>query len=197
MQEAGVGAGVGGTVVGVGPDVAVGVIAVGVIVGESVAVGTGIGVAVAVGLGVAVGVGTDVGVGVDGTGLIVGVGSGWAQASTKTNPNNGNMKVERGNAIMVSLTDSLLRIPRPPIHRASLYRLARIIAGLPPEHGGDGVSDYPKLIPSRDSPDQTDFPGYSSRGDTGKYNPVLQGRQMRPDSLKVPAFIGQPLCCQA
>ena len=50
---------------------------------------------------------------------------------------------------------------------------------------------------SRDSPDQTTFPGYSSRGDTAKYNPAFQERQMRPDSLKVPAFIGQPLYCQA
>ena len=49
----------------------------------------------------------------------------------------------------------------------------------------------------RDSPDQTTFPGYSSRGDTAKYNAAFQGRQMRPDSLKVPAFIGQPLYCQA
>ena len=31
----------------------------------------------------------------------------------------------------------------------------------------------------RDSPDQTTFPGYSSRGDTAKYNPAFQGRQMR------------------
>ena len=50
---------------------------------------------------------------------------------------------------------------------------------------------------NRDSPDQTTSPGYSSRGDTAKYNPAFQGRQMRPDSLKVPAFIGQPLYCQA
>ncbi len=35
---------------------------------------------------------------------------------------------------------------------------------------------------SRDSPDQTNFPGYSSRGDTAKYNPAFQGRQMRPDA---------------
>ena len=49
----------------------------------------------------------------------------------------------------------------------------------------------------RDSPDQTTFPGYSSRGDTAKYNPAFQGRQMRPDSLKFHAFIGQPLYCQA
>ena len=108
MQEAGVGAGVGGTVVGVGPDVAVGVI-----VGEPVAVGTAVGARVAVGLGV------------DSTRLIVGVGSGWAQASTKTNPNSNNMKVERGNAITVPFRDSLLRIPRPPIHRASLHKITR------------------------------------------------------------------------
>ncbi len=35
---------------------------------------------------------------------------------------------------------------------------------------------------SRDSPDQTTFPGYSSRGDTAKYNPAFQGRQMRSDA---------------
>ena len=34
----------------------------------------------------------------------------------------------------------------------------------------------------RDSPDQTTFPGYSSRGDTAKYNPAFQGRQMRSDA---------------
>ncbi|MDA0735423.1 MAG: hypothetical protein O2860_12720, partial [Chloroflexi bacterium] len=37
---------------------------------------------------------------------------------------------------------------------------------------------------SRDSPDQPDFPGYSSLWDTANYNPRFQGRQMRPDSLK-------------
>ena len=50
---------------------------------------------------------------------------------------------------------------------------------------------------SRDSPDQTTFPGYSSFWDTAIYNPAFQGRQMRPDSLKFPAFIGQTLYCQA
>ena len=35
---------------------------------------------------------------------------------------------------------------------------------------------------SRDSPDQTTFPGYSSRGDTAKYNAAFQGRQMRSDA---------------
>ena len=35
---------------------------------------------------------------------------------------------------------------------------------------------------NRDSPDQTTFPGYSSRGDTAKYNPAFQGRQMRSDA---------------
>ena len=34
----------------------------------------------------------------------------------------------------------------------------------------------------RDSPDQTTFPGYSSRGDTAKYNPAFQERQMRSDA---------------
>ena len=42
---------------------------------------------------------------------------------------------------------------------------------------------------SRDSPDQTNFPGNSSFWDTVKYNPAFQGRQMRPDSLKFPVFI--------
>ena len=42
---------------------------------------------------------------------------------------------------------------------------------------------------SRDSPDQTNFPGYSSFWDTVKYNPAFQGRQMRPNSLKFPVFI--------
>ena len=41
----------------------------------------------------------------------------------------------------------------------------------------------------RDSPDQTNFPGYSSFWDTVNYNPAFQGRQMRPDSLKFPVFI--------
>ena len=35
---------------------------------------------------------------------------------------------------------------------------------------------------NRDSPDQTTFPGYSSRGDTAKYNAAFQGRQMRSDA---------------
>ena len=43
--------------------------------------------------------------------------------------------------------------------------------------------------PDRDSPDQTNFPGYSSFWDTVKYNPAFQGRQMRPNSLKFPVFI--------
>ena len=42
---------------------------------------------------------------------------------------------------------------------------------------------------NRDSPDQTNFPGYSSFWDTVKYNPAFQGHQMRPDSLKFPVFI--------
>ena len=42
---------------------------------------------------------------------------------------------------------------------------------------------------NRDSPDQTNFPGNSSFWDTVKYNPAFQGRQMRPDSLKIPVFI--------
>ena len=42
---------------------------------------------------------------------------------------------------------------------------------------------------NRDSPDQTNFPGYSSFWDTVKYNPAFQGRQMRPDSLKFPVVI--------
>ena len=41
----------------------------------------------------------------------------------------------------------------------------------------------------RDSPDQTNFPGYSSFWDTVNYNPAFQGRQMRPNSLKFPVFI--------
>ncbi len=45
------------------------------------------------------------------------------------------------------------------------------------------------FILTRDSPDQTNFPGYSSFGDTVKYNPAFQGHQMRPDSLKLPVFI--------
>ena len=35
---------------------------------------------------------------------------------------------------------------------------------------------------NRDCPDQTTFPGYSSREDTAKYNPAFQGRQMRSDA---------------
>ena len=35
---------------------------------------------------------------------------------------------------------------------------------------------------TQDSPDQTTFPGYSSRGDTAKYNPAFQKRQMRSDA---------------
>ena len=50
---------------------------------------------------------------------------------------------------------------------------------------------------NRDSPDQTDFPGYSSLWVALNYNHESQERQMRPDSLKFPAFMGQPLYCQA
>ena len=45
------------------------------------------------------------------------------------------------------------------------------------------------LMFTRDSPDQTNFPGYSPFWDTVKYNPAFQGHQMRPDSLKFPVFI--------
>ena len=38
------------------------------------------------------------------------------------------------------------------------------------------------ILVTRDSPDQTTFPGYSSRGDTAKYNPAFQKRQMRSDA---------------
>ena len=47
----------------------------------------------------------------------------------------------------------------------------------------------PRATITRDSPDQTNFPGNSSFWDTVKYNPAFQGRQMRPDSLKFPVFI--------
>ena len=48
-----------------------------------------------------------------------------------------------------------------------------------------------QLVPylNGETPDQTNFPGYSSFWDTVKYNPAFQGRQMRPDSLKFPVFI--------
>jgi len=58
------------------------------------------------------------------------------------------------------------------------------------------VATAPCLL-SRDSPDQTDFPGYSSLWVALNYNHESQERQMRPDSLKFPAFMGQPLYCQA
>ena len=45
-----------------------------------------------------------------------------------------------------------------------------------------GMSKEHGLGIGRDSPDQTTFPGYSSRGDTAKYNPAFQGRQMRSDA---------------
>ena len=44
------------------------------------------------------------------------------------------------------------------------------------------VSELAKRGFTRDSPDQTTFPGYSSRGDTAKYNAAFQGRQMRSDA---------------
>ena len=50
-------------------------------------------------------------------------------------------------------------------------------------------SDWTVECFDRDSPDQTNFPGNSSFWDTVKYNPAFQGRQMRPDSLKIPVFI--------
>ena len=52
---------------------------------------------------------------------------------------------------------------------------------------GGGIASVEDFI--RDSPDQTNFPGYSSFWDTVKYNPAFQGHQMRPDSLKFPVFI--------
>ena len=52
----------------------------------------------------------------------------------------------------------------------------------------DVQSGVPSTL-DRDSPDQTNFPGYSSFWDTVKYNPAFQGHQMRPDSLKFPVFI--------
>ncbi|MDA1129091.1 MAG: hypothetical protein O2913_10395, partial [Chloroflexi bacterium] len=45
---------------------------------------------------------------------------------------------------------------------------------------------------NRDSPDQTDFPRYSPLWDGANYSHAFQGCQMRPGSLKFPAFIGQP-----
>ena len=56
---------------------------------------------------------------------------------------------------------------------------------------GDGFTGGTLVVAddSRDSPDQTNFPGYSSFWDTVKYNPAFQGRQMRPNSLKFPVFI--------
>ena len=56
-------------------------------------------------------------------------------------------------------------------------------------HGPLTPDTPPNDALSRDSPDQTNFPGYSSFWDTVKYNPAFQGRQMRPDSLKFPVFI--------
>ena len=56
---------------------------------------------------------------------------------------------------------------------------------------GDGFTGGTLVVAddSRDSPDQTNFPGYSSFWDTVNYNPAFQGRQMRPNSLKFPVFI--------
>ena len=51
-----------------------------------------------------------------------------------------------------------------------------------------GLDESARAV-TRDSPDQTNFPGNSSFWDTVKYNPAFQGRQMRPDSLKFPVFI--------
>ena len=56
-------------------------------------------------------------------------------------------------------------------------------------HRGAINENYGRELLDRDSPDQTNFPGYSSFWDTVKYNPAFQGRQMRPDSLKFPVFI--------
>ena len=56
---------------------------------------------------------------------------------------------------------------------------ADVIKVEPP--GGDYMRQTGPFI-SRDSPDQTNFPGYSSFWDTAKYNPAFQGRQMRSDA---------------
>ncbi|MDA1127402.1 MAG: hypothetical protein O2913_01730, partial [Chloroflexi bacterium] len=57
--------------------------------------------------------------------------------------------------------------------------------------------DCIKKAINRDSPDQTDFPRYSPLWDGANYIHAFQGCQMRPGSLKFPAFIGQPPSCQA
>ena len=101
---------------------------------------------------------------------------------------------DQGSVYLERLLEVMHRTPSGTSgpHPAVVIPLIARITGL-----ADRLEVAEAAALNRDSPDQTTFPGYSSRGDTAKYNPAFQGRQMRPDSLKVPAFIGQPLYCQA
>ena len=92
---------------------------------------------------------------------------------------------------------SLSRLGVPPVLNRGQQNQLKSAVQNPPGEAGIELSNWNWKVVSRDSPDQTTFPGYSSRGDTAKYNPAFQERQMRPDSLKFHAFIGQPLYCQA
>ncbi len=86
----------------------------------------------------------------------------------------------------------VLKPPKTPGSRSTTISPSRIGSKVK-----SGWLAGPENAVSRDSPDQTDFPGYSSLWDTANYNLAFQGRQMRPDSLGFPAFMGQPPCCQA
>ena len=83
------------------------------------------------------------------------------------------------------------RTVRIPYQRYLLHELA------PDVNSGHNIRSTVFIETSRDSPDQTNFPNYSPLWVALNYNHQSQGRQMRPGSLKSPAFMGQPLYCQA
>ena len=85
------------------------------------------------------------------------------------------------------LEEVFATLSRAFVYYAEAGNIARAVAAaeFPIARSGARIPGVAQLLAralTRDSPDQTNFPGYSSRGDTAKYNPAFQGRQMRPDA---------------
>ena len=92
---------------------------------------------------------------------------GWAKETGQPDDVIDQLMAVRGRIVRLMIIEGL--IPAPTLEERVKGRIAFQL--------------------DRDSPDQTNFPGYSSFWDTVNYNPAFQGRQMRPDSLKFPVFI--------